>query len=101
MAKLYKKILKIWFIYFNILFCFRRYLRENVLIPNINQIFTFCNNFVDSVSILERMNQNNGIWNLIDNLIEDPLNMKNIGYKDLHTIFQLISLLNNNNLFCF
>ena len=53
------------------------------------------------MSILERMNQNNGIWNLIDNLIEDPLNMKNIGYKDLHTIFQLISLLNNNNLFCF
>ena len=56
---------------------------------------------MDSISILEKNELNKGIWNLIDNLIEGPLNMKNIGYKDVYAISQLFLPFNNNNIFCF
>ena len=54
---------------------------------------------MNSISLLEKKELNKGIWKLIDNIKEDPLNMKLDGYKNVYAISQLFYPLNNNTIF--
>ncbi len=76
-------------------------IKKNLVKDNIKEVITFYNNFVNSISLLEKKDLNNGIWKIIDNLKDDPLNIKLKGYKNVYAISQLFSPLNNNTIFCF
>ena len=76
-------------------------LNINILNDNIKEIITFYNTFVNSISSLDKKDLNKGVWNLIDKLNKDPLNLKEEGYKNVYAISQLFSQLNNNKIFCF
>ena len=74
-------------------------IKKNLVKDNIKEVSLFYNNFVNSISLLEKKDLNNGIWKIIDNLKDDPLNIKLKGYKNIHAISQLFSPLNNNIIF--
>ena len=76
-------------------------IKKNLVKDNIKEVITFYNNFVNSISLLEKKDLNNGIWKIIDNLKDDPLNIKLKGYKNVYAISQVFSPLNNNTIFCF
>ena len=75
---------------------------KNLIVnENIKEVIKFYSNFVNSISLLEKKELNYGIWKLIDNLKEDPLQFKSVGYKQVYAISQLFSYLINNRIFCF
>ena len=46
-------------------------IKKNLIKDNIKEVITFYNNFVNSISLLEKKELNNGIWKLIDNLKDE------------------------------
>ena len=63
-----------------------------------DEIISFYNAFVNSINILDKKDLNLGVWNLINKLNKNPLNLKEEGYKNVYAISQLFSQLNNNKI---
>ena len=64
-------------------------------------VIVFYNNIINSIQLLDNIAYNKGVWDILDKLLEDPYNFKNKGYKIPYSISQLISPLENNNIFSF
>ena len=76
-------------------------LNINIINGNLDEIISFYNTFVNSISILDKKDLNLGVWNVIDKLNKDPLNLKEEGYKNVYAISQLFSQLKYNKNCCF
>ena len=75
-------------------------IKNYINISNID-VFKLYNIIADNILKLDIKGFEDGIWNIIDNLPFDPLNIKKTGYKTEYSISHLIYPFRNNNIFSF